>query len=547
MNILDNIIADLIITENSTKIDNINILMLLKELFANKVVQNFYENNLSLLNISKCTPDDLLNFGMTMRGIDSAREKVKNADAVYLKVKKTAEYCNANKIEIITKWDKYFPKNLRKINDPPTYLFVKTINKKVLLEESNIAIVGTRSSTPLGSEITGKVAEYFSNEFNIISGLAKGIDTAAHKGCLQNNKKKTIAVVTDVQNITPIENRELADQIINSGGAIISENEPNIKTKPFHFIQRNRIQSGMSLGVFPIESDLESGTVHTVEFSKKQNKPIFCPDLDRVPNYPERNKEGKLIRELISKHECIKFTNKNYDQVISKLNKELINDNENISPKKISETLFNFNHFISSGYTKDKVYRISFRWYVPYRRWNEKLESTLFSKLIIKYKENNMSVIDYFASLIDNKLMNKVDGSIALIPIPPSQKTTKESIYSNKLLIKQLCKISTNSLIDLSNHIQRKYEVPKKTKEFNENKHKDSLSLVCNLNDYKTIVIFDDIITNGNTSKGIIELIKKNNRPDQKIYFFTFGKTISDYALPYFPKEISIPKNLLSA
>ena len=118
--------------------------------------------------------------------------------------------------------------------------------------------------------------------------------------------------------------------------------------------------------------------------------------------------------------------------------------------------------------------------------------------------------------------------------------------YSNKLLIKKICQISNKNFIDLSDNIERLYTVQKKTKEYSDYKHKNSIRFDANLMDCQSIIIIDDITTVGNTSRGMLEIIRSKLNKSQRVIFFTFGKTILDFQIPYVPKDILIPSELLA-
>ena len=190
------------------------------------------------------------------------------------KLDRYLKYMYENDIDIITIRDKYYPDKLRVIYDPPIVLYVKG-NKKILNDKS-IAIVGCRMCTNYGKSVASKLAYNLSlNNINVISGLAKGIDSFAHKGALEI-KGKTIAIVgCGLDRVYPKENRMLFERIIKDGGAIVSEYI--IGTKPIakNFPRRNRIISGMSDGVIVVEAREKSGTLITVDFALEQGKNIY--------------------------------------------------------------------------------------------------------------------------------------------------------------------------------------------------------------------------------------------------------------------------------
>lgn len=181
------------------------------------------------------------------------------------------------KIQEILISSKEYPEQLKNIYDPPKKLYV--LGNKGILKQNGIAIVGTRKATQYGKNVALKMSKELSEKgINIISGLAVGIDTYAHLGCLgSNNKGKTIAVLgSPIENIYPKENIEIAKQIIKSGGCIVTEYEKGSKIEKYNFPQRNRIISGLSKGVLVVEATPKSGALITAEFGIEQGKEIFA-------------------------------------------------------------------------------------------------------------------------------------------------------------------------------------------------------------------------------------------------------------------------------
>lgn len=187
---------------------------------------------------------------------------------------KYVEYMQNYGISIVTIYDKEYPNKLRNIYDPPVTLYVK--GNKEILNENSIAIVGCRDCSNYGKEVAQKVAyELGKEDISIISGMAKGIDSQAHIGCL-NAKGKTIAVLgSGLDRIYPKENLKLYNEIIANGGAIVSEYIIGTKPDKMNFPARNRIISGLSDGLVVVEAKQKSGTLITVDFALEQGKNIF--------------------------------------------------------------------------------------------------------------------------------------------------------------------------------------------------------------------------------------------------------------------------------
>jgi len=178
-------------------------------------------------------------------------------------------------VTIISEEDPCFPKRLKEIYDPPLVLYVRG-NPEVLMQPG-IAMVGTRHPTPYGSGMAERLAcDLAAQGLVIISGMARGVDTASHRGAI-SAKGKTIAVFgAGVDVIYPKENSRLSEQILALGGALISEFPLGTASFPQNFPIRNRIISGMSVGVLVVEAAEYSGTRITARCALEQNRDVFA-------------------------------------------------------------------------------------------------------------------------------------------------------------------------------------------------------------------------------------------------------------------------------
>jgi len=186
-----------------------------------------------------------------------------------------AEQLTKNKINVINITQKEYPQKLKHIYNPPIVLYIS--GDSSILNEIGIAIIGSRQCSKYGIAIARKLAFLLAKEnINIISGLAYGIDTEAHIGCL-NAKGKTIAVLgSSIDNIYPKTNLMLVNEIVQNGGAIISEYCFGTKPIPQNFPKRNRIISGLSNGIVVVEAKKRSGTSITVDFALDQGKNVYA-------------------------------------------------------------------------------------------------------------------------------------------------------------------------------------------------------------------------------------------------------------------------------
>ncbi len=179
------------------------------------------------------------------------------------------------KIELIKNSDKEFPQELLSIKDPPKELYI--IGNKKLLNKKSIAIVGTRNCTKYGAECAKKIAKDISKkDICIISGMALGIDTLAHNEAIKQNGNTIAVLGCGFDYIYPEENIELFNKIIENNGLVISEYAPKTKAILSKFPYRNRIISGLSMGVLVVEATLgRSGSLVTARYAKEQNKKMF--------------------------------------------------------------------------------------------------------------------------------------------------------------------------------------------------------------------------------------------------------------------------------
>lgn len=176
-------------------------------------------------------------------------------------------------VKIILKSNPAYPRLLKEIPLPPFAIYALG---DLDYSEPAIAIVGTRNATPQGKSMAQSFATDLAGaNLPIISGLALGIDAEAHAGAVES-KGKTIAVLgTPLNHIYPRQNEKLADKILKTGGAIISEFPFGHPYNPANFLARNRIISGLSAGILIIEAPERSGSLATARFALEQNRDIF--------------------------------------------------------------------------------------------------------------------------------------------------------------------------------------------------------------------------------------------------------------------------------
>lgn len=170
--------------------------------------------------------------------------------------------------------DRRYPGTLRHLHDPPPILFVR--GDLSLLERTSVAIVGTRGATKYGMRVAGWLGVALAREgLPVVSGMARGIDTEAHRGCLDAGGETIAVLGTGIDVPYPAENRKLMKRIIERG-CVVSEFPPGMPGLKQNFPRRNRIISGLSVGTVVVEAPEKSGALITAEFALDQGKLVFA-------------------------------------------------------------------------------------------------------------------------------------------------------------------------------------------------------------------------------------------------------------------------------
>lgn len=204
--------------------------------------------------------------------------------------------------ELISPWDARFPDQLQEIYDPPAYLWMRGTLPDALAPM--ITIVGTRSCTDYGRA----QAHHFASElarrgFTIVSGLAYGIDGAAHKGALDVGGRTVAVLGSGVGHIYPSKHKSLATRIVENG-ALLSEYPVDAEPEAPNFPERNRILSGLALGTLVVESFSEGGALITARLALEQNREVFAvpgaitKDSSRGANRLIQRGHAKLVMEV---------------------------------------------------------------------------------------------------------------------------------------------------------------------------------------------------------------------------------------------------------
>jgi DNA processing protein len=176
---------------------------------------------------------------------------------------------------VIEYHDPRYPERLKQISDPPAVLYLR--GNPEVLNMPQLAIVGARKASPSGCEIAFQWAKALTEAgITVTSGMALGIDGAAHRGAVTAQGPTLAVIGTGVDIIYPYKHRQLAQDILDNGGAILSELKPTTPPLASNFPRRNRIISGLSQGVLVVEAALRSGSLITARMALEQNRDVFA-------------------------------------------------------------------------------------------------------------------------------------------------------------------------------------------------------------------------------------------------------------------------------
>jgi DNA processing protein len=197
-------------------------------------------------------------------------------------------------IKTISLFDSNYPALLKNTINPPLILNIMG-DYQSLIDFPTVAVIGTRDPSNYGKVIGERIGYLLAqNSISVVSGLAKGCDTAAHVGCLKG-RGKTIAVLAHgLDSIYPRENKQLAEKIIDTGGCLVSEYMINTRALSNFFIDRDRIQAGLSKATIVVETDIKGGTMHTVNYTLEYNR-----ILTAFHHPPEKQNEKSRGNEML--------------------------------------------------------------------------------------------------------------------------------------------------------------------------------------------------------------------------------------------------------
>ena len=233
----------------------------------NKIIR---QGELNHLNSSEII-DYLNNINLKIKKIIT-KDELRYANEI---AKRTIHICNNEDIKISTLLDENFPQKLNNIDDNPLAIYYK--GNYDCLNDKGIAIIGSRNPSLHGVNVSYKISSILSQKnYTIVSGLANGCDTFAHIGALDTYGKTIAVMPCGLDMVYPNNNRNLFNRIINNNGCVISEYPPGQTVSKYRLVERDRLQSALSEGIIVIESTVNGGSFHTVNYGFDQNKIVAC-------------------------------------------------------------------------------------------------------------------------------------------------------------------------------------------------------------------------------------------------------------------------------
>jgi DNA processing protein len=190
-----------------------------------------------------------------------------------------------------------FPKWIRDIPDPPLILYVRG-DVDCIRTPLSVAVIGTREPTSYGELAARRFGKRLA-EFGcvVVSGLAVGCDTAGHRGCLEAGGKTVAVLAHGLHSIYPKQSRELAEEILESGGCWVSEYPFGMRAQRSFFVERDRLQSAMSAGLIVVETDTDGGTMHTVRAAEAQGRLVACMYKPSEYKVTDKSRGNNLLVE----------------------------------------------------------------------------------------------------------------------------------------------------------------------------------------------------------------------------------------------------------
>lgn len=199
------------------------------------------------------------------------RREMSNARA---RARKTLEEAAQRGVRVLSVFDDEYPLALQSLTDRPPLLFVKG----KLPPRRSVACIGTREPSEFGTIVSNRLVETLvAADWAIVSGLAIGVDTLSHEAALRGGGGTVAVMAGGLDGVYPKQNAGLAEEILERGGALVSEQAFGIPPSPRNLVQRDRLQSGLSIATFVMQTDIKGGSMHTVRYTLQQNRLLFAP------------------------------------------------------------------------------------------------------------------------------------------------------------------------------------------------------------------------------------------------------------------------------
>ena len=297
----------------------------------NKIIR---QGEINHLNSSEII-DYLNNINLKIKRIIT-KEELKYANEI---AKRAIHICDKEDIKILTLLDKDFPQKLKNIDDNPVAIYYK--GNYNCLNDKSIAIIGSRNPSLHGVNVSYKISSILSQKgYTIVSGLANGCDTFAHMGSLSNFGRTIAVMPCGLDIVYPKQNTNLFKNIIDNDGCVISEYPPGQNVSKYQLIERDRLQSALSEGIIVIESTINGGSFHTVNYGFNQNKIVAC----YKPNQHYLNiKTAKGNIKLLQNEEVLPIYDKeSLDEFLKRVDSFYKYKNSQIYKEKTEQIQFKF-------------------------------------------------------------------------------------------------------------------------------------------------------------------------------------------------------------
>lgn len=205
----------------------------------------------------------------------------------------TVARCHRENLRIVSYGSPAYPSPLLRLADPPTLLF--SLGTMQSLPTRRIAVVGTRAASPAGRHMARAIVRDLAGvRATIVSGLALGIDTVAHREAIERGLATWAVLPNGIGVVYPATNKALAARIAAGHGALISEYEPGTQPSRYSFVERDRIQAGLSDAVVIVETEIDGGAMHTARFAFQARIPVYVADLEKTEgSRPVASRRGK--------------------------------------------------------------------------------------------------------------------------------------------------------------------------------------------------------------------------------------------------------------